>query len=427
MGDKLTKTQRTGLFYGWWIAIAASSMSFLGGGSFIYGMAVFFDPIRQHFGWSYTATSLGYSLRTMETGIAAPIFGFLSDRYGARKLLLLGISLAGIGFILLSITNSLATYYIYFIILSTGWAPVLGVVNVRAVANWFRRKASRAMGIVLMGTAAGGLLPPLIVQLVETFGWRSTLLQMGVAILVLGIPLCLVVRDRPEDSGYLPDGDTVPANADTQSGALAGAGALDSPTNPQMGLGEALKTTTFWLLALVFTVAFGLTNVIITHHMAYLSTIGVSSTEAVWLLTIFSFVGIPIRLLIGWLGDMMDKRKLLAALFFLGFFGVLTMAMAQSLWHLVVYAVTLGISWNGLAPLRSSIQLQYFGSKAYGSILGLFFTIITVGGFLAPVLAGWIYDTTGSYRPAFYIMAAAMLAATPLFLLVRPPRVSRPG
>lgn len=422
LADKYTKTRRTGLFYGWWIAIAASGMSFLGGGTFLYGMAVFFDPIRLHFGWSYTATSLGYSLRSMETGIAAPVFGFLSDRHGARKLLLLGISLAGVGFILLSFTNSLATFYIYFIILSTGWAPVLGVVNVRAVANWFRRKASRAMGVVLMGTAAGGLLPPLIARLLEAYGWRSTLFQMGVAILVLGIPLCLVVRDRPEDSGYLPDGDTAPANA----GAQADDQSPDPPPYPQMRLGEVLRTPAFWLLALAFTVSFGLTNTVITHHMAYLSTIGFSTTQGVWLLTIFSFVGIPSRLLMGWLGDVMDKRKLLAVLFFIGFIGVLALARAQSLWHLVVYAIALGIAWNGSVPLRGSIQLQYFGSKSYGSILGLFFTVITVGGSLAPIMAGRIYDTTGSYRPAFYILAAAMLAATPLFLLVRPPPVSGP-
>ncbi len=418
LADRYPKKRRTGLFYGWWIAIAASGMSFLGGGTFLYGMAVFFDPIRQHFGWSYTATSLGYSLRSMDAVIAAPVFGFLSDRHGARKLLLLGISLAGVGFILLSRTDSLATYYIYFVILSTGWAPVLGVVNVRAVANWFRRKASRAMGVVLMGTAAGGLLPPLIARLLEAYGWRSTLLMMGVAILVLGIPLCLVVRDRPEDSGYLPDGDTAPANAET--------GAPDSPPYPQMRLGEVLRTPAFWLLALAFTVSFGLTNTVITHHMAYLRTIGFSTTQGVWLLTIFSFVGIPSRLLMGWLGDVMDKRKLLAVLFFIGFIGVLALARAQSLWHLVVYAVALGIAWNGSVPLRGSIQLQYFGSKSYGSILGLFFTVITVGGSLAPIMAGWIYDTTGSYRPAFYFLAAAMLAAAPLFLLVRPPPVSGP-
>ncbi|MDP2954225.1 MAG: MFS transporter [Chloroflexota bacterium] len=193
-----------GLFYGWWIVLAGSALGFYTGGSFFYGFSAFFKPIMKDLALSYAATSLAYSLQRLEGGIMAPLVGFLVDRVGPRKLVFAGSAVVGIGFILLSQVNSLLTYYGAFVILSAGMgAASYGIGNV-VVANWFRRRVGRALGLVAIGFGLSGIMVPLLVWLIATLGWRETPIFLGVGMWVVGLPLALVPAASPRTTAFSP-------------------------------------------------------------------------------------------------------------------------------------------------------------------------------------------------------------------------------
>jgi MFS family permease len=195
------------IFYGWWIVLACSLIGFYIGGVIFFGFTAFFEPIREEFGWSYAKISFAISLRGLEMGLFAPLVGFLVDRFGSRKLIFWGTITVGFGLLLLSFTQSLAMFYSSFLLIAFGAGGCSSVVTMTAVANWFQRKVGLALGVVGAGIGAGGLLLLLIVRLINLYQWRMTLIILGLGMLALGIPLSLIIRDRPEHYGYLIDGE----------------------------------------------------------------------------------------------------------------------------------------------------------------------------------------------------------------------------
>ena len=194
------------IFYGWWIVLACFFIGLYVGGVVFYGFTAFFEPIREEFGWSYTQISFAASLRGLEMGFIAPLVGFLVDRFGSRKLILYGTITVGLGLISLSLTQSLAMFYGSFLLVAFGAGGCTVVVTMSAVANWFHKKVGIALGVMASGVGASGFFIPLIVWLIDVYGWRTTLIILGLGLWVLGIPLSFVIRDRPEQYGYLPDG-----------------------------------------------------------------------------------------------------------------------------------------------------------------------------------------------------------------------------
>src|SRR4030042_1873640 len=211
-----------GVVYGWWIVAASFFIALYVAGLIFFGFTAFFEPIVQEFGWSYTAVSIGASLLGLESGILAPLIGFLVDRFGSRKLVLLGVITVGLGLLLLSQTHSLATLYSGFLLLSLGAGGCTSVVLYTSVANWFKRHIGRALGIAACGFGAGGIMVPLIPWLIDTYDWRTTMIFLALGMWGFGIPLALVIRDKPEQCGYLPDGGVMPIASPDSSTASEG-------------------------------------------------------------------------------------------------------------------------------------------------------------------------------------------------------------
>jgi sugar phosphate permease len=189
------------IFYGWWVVLATSLIHRWGAGTFFYSFTAFFNPIVDEFGWSYAATSFAASLRSIEGGIASPIVGFASDRFGARRLLFIGSILSGLGFILLSQIHQLWHFYLLFFFLSIGSSLMLPVPGWTAVANWFVKNRGTALGILSASIGFGGILIYFVNWLIGLYGWRFTLIIIGIVMWCIGIPSSLVVRHRPESYG----------------------------------------------------------------------------------------------------------------------------------------------------------------------------------------------------------------------------------
>ena len=201
-----SKWRPTRIFYGWWIVGASLLISLYSGGVVFYGFTAIFEPIANDMGWSYAQISLAASLRGLELGLFAPITGIMTDRWGPRRLIFGGAILTSAGLFLLSQTNSLATFYGGFALISLGMSATTVTVLMTAVANWFRAKVGIASGIAMSGFGLSGLIVPLIVKLIEAFDWRMAMAILAAGMLAIVTPLSLIFRHRPEQYGYFTDG-----------------------------------------------------------------------------------------------------------------------------------------------------------------------------------------------------------------------------
>ena len=291
--------RRKKIFYGWWMVIASTIMSFFADGSFFYGFTVFFNPIRQNFGWSAAITSIAFSIQRVAMGLLSPVVGFLVDRVGPRRLMLFGWSMFGLGFLLTGRINSLWAFYGAFLVITLGMSFGFFLVMNTTVANWFIKKRSRAMTIISAGMASSGMLVPLLAFLVDKFDWRTSLTIVGVTLWTVGLPLSLVMRHRPAQYGLLPDGERG-MEPDEEDSVLS-AGPAGEAVEPDSAIGftarEALRTRAFWLLAAIsFFQQIGMGSVFV-HVAPYLESIDISRAVAATTVT-----GLAICSLVGRLG-----------------------------------------------------------------------------------------------------------------------------
>ncbi|MBI4216142.1 MAG: MFS transporter [Chloroflexi bacterium] len=416
-----TVRPRKRIFYGWWIVASAFGFAFYQSGAFFYGFGAFFNPIQQEFQWSYGLMSVVFALRGMESGVVAPIIGMSVDRLGSRKLMLAGTIVFGAGLFALAAINSILTFYAAYLLIALGQSMVFGMVPMAAVINWFQRRRGLALGIFLSGGGLGGFMVPAITVLIEQVGWRGTLAVLGAGALVLGIPMAMVVRDRPEDYGYLPDGDE-PGAAPTGAAAAARAGGSRASPAEGLTLREALHTRAFWLLTAAMILSGAASQAVSVHHIPYLRSVGFSPALAALSVTTMAVISVPGRPILGYAADRTDVRLITAVIMSGLGVGVFVFAFVAEFWQLIPFFFTFGVGFGGMIALRPLIQSQYFGRRAFGSIQGVMQTLTTVGGIVSPVLTGVVFDLTGSYRPALLALAVISLLSVPLVLLTRRPR-----
>jgi len=396
------------IFYGWWIVGACFLIGLYVGGAVFYGFTAFFEPIRREFGWSYTQISLAASLRGLEMGLFGPIVGFLVDRFGSRSLIFLGTIVVGLGLILLSCTQSLAMFYASFLLIAFGAGGCALLVTMSVVVNWFRKKVGIALGVMMSGIGASGLLVTLIVHLIDGYGWRTTLVVLGAGMWALGIPLSFVIRDRPEQYGYLPDGEVYgePLSSTDTHGE-----------EREVSLRDALGKSTFWYLNIIEAIRMLTVSAVIIHVMPYLSSIGVPRATAgivAGAIPLFSIMG---RFGFGWLGDVIDKRYVMAVTFGLISLGMLVFCTVRTVWFTLIFLVIFPPGYGGGIVLRGAIMREYFGRDSFGKILGITYGFGAFGGIIGPTLAGWSFDALGNYHLVW--LTFSVLNALALWLIMK--------
>jgi len=405
------------IFYGWWVVGACFLIALYVSGIIFYGFTAIFEPIADEFGWSYTQISLAASLRGLEIGLLAPLLGLLVDRWGPRRLIFSGSIIIGLGLILLSRTTSLGMFYGAFILVTIGVSTCSGTVLMTAVANWFRRKVGLATGIMTCGWGFSGLLVPLVVRLIDIFEWRMTMVILGLGVVVIGMPLSLLVRHKPEQYGYQPDGEM-------NSSTIPDEGLTPAPT-AEVGIGakQALKSSTFWHIVLALTCYSLILNAVVTHVMPYLNSVGITRIMSGLVASAIPLLSISGRLGFGWLGDKFDKRWVAAGAFAAMGLGSLCFGYASSdgTWLLVPFLVLFGIGYGGNSTMRATLLQEYFGRSKFGTIFGFAMGIMMLGQAIGAPLAGWVFDTWGSYQGIWLVFAG--LAVIALALVATTPRL----
>lgn len=398
------------IFYGWWIVFACFLISLYVSSVIFYGFTAFFEPLVEDFGWSYTQISFAASLRGLEMGLLFPLIGFLVDRFGSRKLIFCGVVVVGFGLLVLSFTQSLAMFYGSFLLLGFGVGGVSSVVSMTVVANWFRKKVGIALGVMMSGFGASGLLVPVIVRLIDVYNWRNTLIILGLGMWSLGIPLSFVIRNRPEQYGYLPDG--------TSSSDQGGDNEIQDKA-VEIGVKEALKKKSFWYLNIAETIRFMALAAVVTHVMPYLSSVGISRASAglvAGAIPLFSIIG---RFGLGWLGDILDKKYVMAMALLSMSLGMLAFGYVRVMWLLFLFLVLFSSGSGGSMVLRGAILREYFGRDSLGKILGITMGFASIGGIIGPILAGWVFDTLGSYHLIWFVFCGIIGLAIGLILKIR--------
>ncbi|MCG6911446.1 MAG: MFS transporter [Deltaproteobacteria bacterium] len=393
-------------YYGWWVLSALFFITAYVSGIISFGFTSVFKPIADEFGWSYASVSIAASIRGLEIGLLAPIVGIMLDRVGPRKLIIIGALITGSGLTILSRIDSLAAFYGAFALIAIGNSTCIGVVPVTVVGNWFQKNVSLATGIVLSGTAAGGLLVPVVTIFVDTFGWRTAMITFGVGTWLILISLGAFVRHSPERYGLLPDGVVPKFN-----GAADGAGPIKPSRafETAFSVGQALRTRAFWHFQITFTCHVFAIHAVLTHVMPYLSSIGIprfTSGIAAGAIPVMSVVG---RLGFGWFGDRLDKRRVTAAgvgLTAASLFGFALLNESAG-WFLLPVLVMFSIGYGGPVPMIPALLREYFGRRRLGSIVGVSQGLAMIGSISGQPLAGFFFDTYGHYQAAWILFAAA--------------------
>jgi sugar phosphate permease len=334
--------------------------------------------------------SLASSLRSMETGLFNPLWGIVVDRVSPRKLMLFGVVSKVIGMYCLSKTTNIPMFYAGFLILGLGSSLTGSILPQTLIARWFKKDIGKASGLFWMGAGLGGISVPLVVALIDKFGWQNILLYGAMAFLVIGIPLSFVFRSRPQEYGLLPDGGK-PAPGNTKAGLSKEFGT---------SVKTALKMRVFWHIAVVTLFQFSTMSTVMLYAIPYLTDAGISRTVASSVISIYTLTSLFGRMPFGTLSDYIKKSYMMAASVVLLGIGVFILFMldgASPFWLILTFAIIYGVGISGVNSLRAPLMSEYFGTKNFGTIFGLTSIFTTTAMMVSQPLAGWIYDTRHDY------------------------------
>lgn len=412
------RTATPRVFYGWWIVAAAAGIQLISGALLGQAFGAYVAVLRAEFGWSATSLSVAASLREMESGLTGPFQGWLYNRFGAKRLAQAGLIIFATGFVIFGYIQTLGQFLAVFVFMAVGLS-LSGYLTLTSVAvQWFERRRATALALTAAGGAIGGVLVRATVASIEAYGWRTTTLISAAIILVVGLPLASVLRERPSDMGLFPDGEdpsTRPANAPLSRHA-------GPPGTRDFTLREALRTRAFWLVGLGHASALFVVSALNVHLISHLKeglghSLGFAATIALVLPLMFLFG----TLLGGPFGDRFSKRWLAVGCMFAHAIAIAMIANVTSTPLLLTAAVIHGLAWGLRGPQMAALRADYFGRESFATIMGVSNAVIIVGTILGPVIAGYVYDQTGSYRIGFDILAALAAAGSVFFIMAPPP------
>ncbi len=405
----------SGAFYGWklvglsfFILTLSSLVSFQGTGTFVVAL-------ERHFGWSRTLLSGAFALTRVQGAALGPIEGYLIDRFGPSRMVMAGFLVMGTGFILFSLVQTAWHFYIAFVVISLGAGLGGWLAMIAAVNNWFIKHRALALSIGMSGTHVAGLLVPVLALSIESFGFAKVALGTGLLLIAIAIPAGLVVRNKPEEYGMVPDGEHVPE----ETGDVAeDAGEPE----PEFTAREALKTRAFWCIAFAHIASAVPIVTLSIHLVPKLTDIGLSLSMAGVVVATYTIVALPTQFLSGYLGDKFPKPPLIFFFLSMQAVAVLVIAMTTNVGGAFLFAVLFGVAFGGRMPLLFSIRGEYFGRKSFATIMGMSqlpSNFMMIG---APLFAGYMFDTTGSYFVPFSFLAAFTLLGAFLILFAKKPK-----
>ncbi len=373
---------------GWAVILAAmAGVGFGAMGLPFYTMGLFVKPLTTEFGWSRGEVSAANLCLQGGLIVAAPLAGLLTDRAGVRKvgitsMIALALALAA----LTAITSNVLTLYAGWIVLALVGGGTTPTVWTRAVNSWFSRRRGLALGLSLAGTGLAAVAGPILIgQLIADHGWRAGYLGMAAATLLLPLPIVfLFLREKPA--------------------AEAADGAALAP-RAGMSLGQAARTARFWQTGAAFFLVAGAIAAVIIHMVPMLIDRGAEPAAAARMMANLGLAIIVGRICVGLLVDRFHAPYVGLAFLLLPALACLLLIQGYALAPILLVGLAAGAEVDLLAYLTS----RYYGLRAYGQIYGWQLAFFSLGAGIGPIVMGAAQDRAGSYDPALYACAAAMV------------------
>ena len=415
------------LYYGWWLSGLAGLLMVLTSVPVFHAMTVWAVALEAQFGWSRTQLGLALTFTRVEGGLMGPAEGYLVDRFGARRMVMVGLVVMAGGFVLFAGVQNLWMFYLTFVVLSLGqglggWIPLMTLLN-----HWFRRRVGTSMGISMMGMGAGALVVvPLIAFAIDPaqdrLGWRETAIVLACVAMAGAVILPRFIFNRPQDKGLLPDGDR-PEDAAADSTQSSASATPPVAEEAEFTVRQALKTQGFWCISFGHGMGSMVILAIMSHLGLLMKDLGYSIQDTAWLVMVYTAVSIVFQLAGGYIGDRIPKN--VALFFFTGLQAgsVVLITVSTNLTVFYVFAVLFGIGFGGRTPLTTAIRGEYFGRASFGKILGISTVPMNLLLLISGPMAGYMRDQQGDYNMAFLTLAILNGVGAVLFLIARKPRL----
>lgn len=423
------------IFHGWYVVAACAAIGAYGGGVYFYGFTLFFNPLREELALSATQASWVFSLTRLEGAFEGVLIGFLIDKYGARRIMLIGVPVVGVGYLLWAtiVDSYVSLLLVYVGVIAVGvnggfFHPALTVAN-----NWFIRKRAKAMAVISAAVGIGGaIIVPAVGLGIDNFigwpffvGWRNVAFLAGILLLVFIWPLVLIIKHSPESVGMRPDGDPVryetgsPSSLDFEGGTHE---EVDLPIDEvEYGIGEAFRTKAMWVLLAGITLRFTAHTAVMVHLSPILESQGMSTTFAGFAIGIMVALSIPGRIMVGFLGDRFQKHRVVAWLMMLQVLAMVVLYRADTRFELWLFILLWACAY-GAGILNWAIVGDYFGRARFATLRGLMSLVFSGGAVVGPVMLGSFYDNTGEYTAGIFILLFVTIMATICFWFAGPPK-----
>ncbi len=402
----LLRRNNATLFLGWRMVAVAFLVDFIAVGFFFYSYGIFFKAIAVEFGDSRFGVSIGVTVTQGVGALLAPFIGRALDRFPLKNVMACGAISMGTGFGLLGLVQTPLQFYLVLGVFVGFGAGAMGqLATSKLVSNWFVLKRGSALGIAATGISVSGVIMPAIsAWIIATFGWREAFMTYGLITFLVVVPVVLrLVISRPEDVGLLPDGAT-------EKDSLP-------PPKPPLRTRDFLSQPNFWVLLTVIGLLFCIQSATLIHMVPKLTDSGLSLVAASGIASATAGFGIMGKLIFGALVDRWDVRHALWLGIGFQFVGQLMMVFMEGHLAFLIGACFFGFGMGGVVPMQGAVVGAAFGRESFGRVLGAMRPPMAVLHLAGTPFAGWVYDVTGSYRPAsltflvLYLIAAIVVLA----------------
>lgn len=402
------------MFYGWRIVGIAAASQGLAVGTTFYTYGVFVKPLAAEFEAPRLVVVLGLTLLMFVQGVVSPFLGRALDGRSVRAVMALGALLCSAGFLGLSFATSLWQIGILFGSLIAVGSHMFGpLATSTLVANWFVLKRGQALGVTAVGASIGGLIfPVLTTRLMEGVGWRGACGVFAGILVLFAVPLWLLVVNRPEQIGALPDGDLKDAGDNRPTTSIAVHAGEDS----------LVRSRNFWAITAAIGLAFCSTSVMIAHLVPYATDLGFEPQRAAILMSAYAGAGAVGRLVMGWLADRIDKQRaswIVLGVLFAAWSG---MVLAGSYPALLAASAGMGLGVGGIMPLWGALTGACFGRAVFGRAMGLMTPLMLPFNLAGAPVAAYVFDQTGSYTLVLSAFLSTFVLGAFAIALLRIPR-----
>lgn len=385
--------------YRWVIVALGGLMGCVAVGA-MFSLAVFLEPMSIETGWSRAGISGAMTIDFLIMGVAGFGWGWASDRFGPRLVVLAGAVLLGAGLLVASQATTLLTFQIGYGVLVGLAAGAFFAPMIATVMGWFETQRALAVSLVSAGMGMAPMtISPIAAWLISDTDWRTAMTVIGILSWVLLIPAALLVRRAP-------------AVAETPARAAA--------EGPPPGVARALGSPQFLVLGGTFFLCCAAHSGPIFHMMSYAQFCGIATMAAVSAYSLEGLAGLGGRLLLGVAADRLGVKRVLVAGLLVQAVAIAGYLAASDLTDFYLLAIVFGAAYGGVMPLYAVLAREYFGQRILGTVLGAATMLSSIGMALGPVGGGWIFDAMGSYA-WLYIGSAAIAAAAVLIALAFPP------